>query len=220
MTPLVCALDKNTVFPKTPFSQPWGWGLWDSGRGVPEQKFNVNRACFPKEKHPNSQKWAKFMNFAFWPFFWFGLPGRLLTKPPVFGKGQKHRFPKTPFTSPWGWGLWDSDNLLGCFAQCLPLGSCEAKIRMVSGYCSGCVSRVLVFAPKGRQQMGETGFCTKICGFLRFPAKICGFLQFSVQICDSQIPWFTERTENQRKSAKICENVRSGSGFFLLLSPL
>ena len=38
----------------------------------------VNRACFPKEKHQNSQKWAKFMNFSFWPFLWFGLPGRLL----------------------------------------------------------------------------------------------------------------------------------------------
>ena len=46
--------------------------------GIPEQKFNVNRACFPKEKHQNSQKWAKFMNFSFWPFLWFGLPGRLL----------------------------------------------------------------------------------------------------------------------------------------------
>ena len=40
---------------------------------------DVNRACFPKEKHQNSQKWAKFMNFSFWPFLWFGLPGRLLT---------------------------------------------------------------------------------------------------------------------------------------------
>ena len=39
----------------------------------------VNRACFPKEKHQNdSQKWAKFMNFSFWPFLWFGLPARLL----------------------------------------------------------------------------------------------------------------------------------------------
>ena len=46
--------------------------------GIPEQKFNVNRACFPKEKHQNSQKWAKFMNFSFCPFLWFGLPGRLL----------------------------------------------------------------------------------------------------------------------------------------------
>ena len=36
------------------------------------------RACFLKEKHENSQKWAKFMNFSFWPFLWFGLPGRLL----------------------------------------------------------------------------------------------------------------------------------------------
>ena len=47
-----------------------------SHKGIPEQKFNVNRACFPKEKHQNSQKWAKFMNFSFWPFLWFGLLGR------------------------------------------------------------------------------------------------------------------------------------------------
>ena len=32
---------------------------WTFRRGIPEQKFNVNRACFPKEKHQNSQKWAK-----------------------------------------------------------------------------------------------------------------------------------------------------------------
>ena len=47
-------------------------------RDIPEQKFNVNRACFPEEKHQKSQKWAKFMSFSFWPFLWFGLPGRLL----------------------------------------------------------------------------------------------------------------------------------------------
>ena len=52
---------------------------WTFHGGMPEQKFNLNRACFPKEKHQNSQKWAKFMNFSFWPFLWFGLPGRLLT---------------------------------------------------------------------------------------------------------------------------------------------
>ena len=28
--------------------------------GIPEQKFNVNRACFPKEKHQNSQKCPVF----------------------------------------------------------------------------------------------------------------------------------------------------------------
>ena len=38
----------------------------------------MNRACFPKEKHQNSQIWAKFMNFSFWPFLWFGLPVRLV----------------------------------------------------------------------------------------------------------------------------------------------
>ena len=41
-------------------------------RGIPEKKVRyVNRACFPEEKHQNSQKWAKSMNFSFWPFLWF-----------------------------------------------------------------------------------------------------------------------------------------------------
>ena len=75
----------------------------------------------------------------------------------------------------------------------------------------------------GARQKGDSKWekpvSAKICGFLRFPAKICSFLRFSAQICDSQISWFTERAENQRKSAKICENVCSGSGFSLLLSP-
>ena len=56
----------------------------------------MNRACFPKEKHQNSQKWAKFMNFSFWPFLWFGLPVRLLRKFNGFlfqgrKKTQKHK---------------------------------------------------------------------------------------------------------------------------------
>ena len=38
-------------------------------------------------------------------------------------------------------------------------------------------------APKGRQQMGETGFCKN----LRFSAVSCENLRFSGQICDSQI---------------------------------
>ena len=42
---------------------------WTFPGDIPEQKFNVNRACFPEEKHQNSQKWAKFMNFSFGPFF-------------------------------------------------------------------------------------------------------------------------------------------------------
>ena len=47
----------------------------------------VNRACFPKEKHQNShKKRAKFMNFSFCPFLWFGLPGRLLTREGVDGQ--------------------------------------------------------------------------------------------------------------------------------------
>ena len=37
--------------------------------------------AFPRKKHENSQKGAKFMNFSFWPFLCFGLPGRLLNGP-------------------------------------------------------------------------------------------------------------------------------------------
>ena len=33
---------------------------------------------FLRKKHQNSQKCAKFMNSSFWPFLWFGLPGRAL----------------------------------------------------------------------------------------------------------------------------------------------
>ena len=42
---------------------------WTFHRGIPEQKFNVNRACFPKEKHQNSQKWRNSWTFRFGPFF-------------------------------------------------------------------------------------------------------------------------------------------------------
>ena len=48
----------------------------------------MNHACFPKEKHQNSQKWAKFMNVSLWPFLWFGLPGQLLNSGPVCGDFQ------------------------------------------------------------------------------------------------------------------------------------
>ena len=43
----------------------------------------VNRACFPKGKTPEfTQKMGEIhMNFSFWPFLWFGLPGRLLEWP-------------------------------------------------------------------------------------------------------------------------------------------
>ena len=66
----------------------WGGGVevpkassWTFPRGIPEQKFNLWIVLvFLREKPQNSQKWAKFMNFSFWPFLWFGLPGRLLIK--------------------------------------------------------------------------------------------------------------------------------------------
>ena len=52
-------------------------------------------------------------------------------------------------------------------------------------------------APKGRQQMGETGFCKN----LRFSAVPCGFLRKSA----------TPKSliyRASRKSAKICKNLR------------
>ena len=44
---------------------------WTFRRGIPEQKFNVNRACFPREETPEfTEKWAKFIwTFRFGPFF-------------------------------------------------------------------------------------------------------------------------------------------------------
>ena len=45
--------------------------------GKLEPKFDVNCACFP-QKPEVTKMGAKFMNFSFWPFLWFGLPGRLL----------------------------------------------------------------------------------------------------------------------------------------------
>ena len=68
--------------------------------------------------------------------------------------------------------------------------------------------------------MGETGFCENLrffCGFLRKSAVSCGFLRKSAT--PKSLDLQSEPAENQRKSAKICENVRSGSGFSLLLSP-
>ena len=76
--------------------------------------------------------------------------------------------------------------------------------------------RIFRSAPKGRQQMGETGFCKnlrKSCENLRFPAVCCANLRLPNPLI------YRASAENQRKSAKICENVRSGSGFSLLLSP-
>ena len=73
-------------------------------------------------------------------------------------------------------------------------------------------------APKGRQQMGETGFCENLrfsavsCENLRFPAVSCANLRLPNPLI----------YRASRKSAKICKNLRKcafGSGFSLLLSP-
>ena len=44
-------------------------------RGQTGTKVRCESRLFPEDKHENSQNWAKFMNFLFWPFLWFGLLG-------------------------------------------------------------------------------------------------------------------------------------------------
>ena len=59
-------------------------------------------------------------------------------------------------------------------------------------------------APKGRQQMGETGFCKNLrfsavsCENLRFPAVFCANLRLPNPLI----------YRASRKSAKICQNLR------------
>ena len=54
---------------------------WTFHRGIPEQEFNVNRACFPKEKHQNLQKYGRnSWTFRFGPFLGLVCRGRLLKK--------------------------------------------------------------------------------------------------------------------------------------------
>ena len=77
------------------------------------------------------------------------------------------------------------------------------------------LARLFRSAPKGRQQMGETSFCKNLrfsAENLRFPAVFCANLRLPN-------PLTCRASRKQRKSAKICENVRSGSGFSLSLSP-
>ena len=42
---------------------------WTFHRGIPEQKFNVNRACFPKEKHRIHKNGRTSWTFRFGPLF-------------------------------------------------------------------------------------------------------------------------------------------------------
>ena len=59
-------------------------------------------------------------------------------------------------------------------------------------------------APKGRQQMGETGFCKN----LRFPAVSCENLQFPAVFCANLRLPNPLIYRASRKSAKICKNLR------------
>ena len=109
-----------------------------------------------------------------------------------------------------GWTMCSSGSW--CILPRGPQGSCKpvprlARRPLIEATIAAPPSRTTSAKRQGDSKW-EKPVSAKICGFLRFPAKICGFQRFSAQICDSQIPWFTERAENQRKSAKICENVR------------
>ena len=59
-------------------------------------------------------------------------------------------------------------------------------------------------APKGRQQMGETGFCEN----LRVSAVSCENLRFPVVFCENLRPSNPLIHRASRKSAKICKNLR------------
>ena len=88
------------------------------------------------------------------------------------GENLKNTVWKTPFVTPW---------------STEPYGSKTWKRGVTRS------------APKGRQQMGETGFCKN----LQFPAKICGFLR------KSATPKSLDLYRASRKSAKICQkNLR------------
>ena len=62
---------KNQEWPRQTKPKKGQFMNFSQGHSGTKVQF-VNRACFPKEKHQNSQKWVKFMNFSFWPFLWFG----------------------------------------------------------------------------------------------------------------------------------------------------
>ena len=62
-------------------------------QGYSGTKVQCESCLFPEERHQNSQEWVKFMNFLFWPFLWFGLPGRLLNKGGNQNQGRSQLFP-------------------------------------------------------------------------------------------------------------------------------
>ena len=69
------------------------------------------------------------------------------------------------------------------------------------------IVKLLRSAPKGRQQMGETGFCKNLrfsavsCENLRFPAVFCANLRFPKSLDLQSEP---KISENLQKSAKMC----------------
>ena len=63
--PLMCFLDQE--WPGKPNQRQAS--SWTFRWGIPEQKFNVNRACSPKEKHQNSQNGCNSWTFRLGPFF-------------------------------------------------------------------------------------------------------------------------------------------------------
>ena len=70
-------------------------------------------------------------------------------------------------------------------------------------------------APKGRQQMGETGFCEN----LRFSAVSCENLRFPAVFCANQRLPNPLIYRASRKSAKICKNLRKCAFRVRFLSP-
>ena len=69
---------------------------WTFPRGIPEQKFDVNRACFPKENTRIPKNGRNSWTFRFGPFFGLVAGGDswFAKFPPKFAKLAKFRFTK------------------------------------------------------------------------------------------------------------------------------
>ena len=128
----------------------------------------MNRACFPQEKHQNSQKWAKFMNFSFRPFLWFGLPGRLLRKV------RKEFLGPPGLESPRSPTIGEKQKLGRRFGYLLffLLGGGEGGSRRQEGGEGG---RILIVSPRRGALPGERGGCLQRMG--GGGAKFCFFLR-------------------------------------------
>ena len=112
-TTLLRTPDINQEWPRQ--TKPKKGQFMNFSQGHSGTKVQCESCLFSWGKHQNSQKWAKFMNFLFLPFLWFGLPGRLLNwffQVTATIENQDFHFPLQNLRTPEGFqkgfrkGLW------------------------------------------------------------------------------------------------------------------